>query len=192
MDINVMEILAVGGIVGGIGAVLGLILAISSQVFKVEVDPRFDQIVEALPGFNCGACGYPGCAGMADGLLEGEADVKQCTPGTELNYSQVRAILNGEDPDSVEVKEEKKAPAKADAKSKPKRKKPEIKDVTNPDPRFDKIVELLPGINCTTCGSPGCKAFADELIKGEQQLEKCRPLKAKGDNKDKIDDIMNK
>jgi Na+-translocating ferredoxin:NAD+ oxidoreductase subunit B len=110
-----VEILIVTGIVGAIGAILGLLLAIASKVFYVEVDPRYDLILTNLPNFNCGACGYPGCAGMTEGLLAGEADVKQCTPGTALTYARVKAILNGEDPDSVKVEE----PVKAAKKAKP-------------------------------------------------------------------------
>lgn len=105
--------LQVAGIVGAMGAILGLILALASQIFKVEVDPRFDLIVENLPNFNCGACGYPGCAGMAEGLLAGDADVKQCTPGNALTYAKVNAILKGEDPESVTVEAPVKKTAKA-------------------------------------------------------------------------------
>ncbi|HEY8364003.1 MAG TPA: (Fe-S)-binding protein [Haloplasmataceae bacterium] len=93
--------LIVAGVVGGIGAVIGFVLAFASKVFYVEEDPRYDLIVANLPGFNCGACGYAGCSGMADGILKGEADVKLCKPGTALTYAKVKAILNGEDPDLI-------------------------------------------------------------------------------------------
>lgn len=93
--------LIVAGVVGAIGAVIGLILAYASNVFHVEEDPRFDLIVKNLPGFNCGACGYPGCSGMAQGLIDGKADVTQCKPGTQLTYEKVKAILKGENPDLI-------------------------------------------------------------------------------------------
>lgn len=93
--------LIVAGIVGAIGAIIGLVLAFASNVFYVEEDPRFDLLVENLPGFNCGACGYAGCSGMAESLLKGEADVTRCTPGTALTYAKVKAILNGEDPNQI-------------------------------------------------------------------------------------------
>ena len=104
---NINEILLVALIVGGIGALIGLVLAIASQLFHVEVDPRFEKIVSNLPGFNCGACGYAGCSGMAEALLKGEADVKNCTPGNEITYAKIKAILNGEDPENVKVDEKK-------------------------------------------------------------------------------------
>lgn len=106
-----IDVLIVTGIVGAIGAVLGFLLALASKFFYVEVDPRYGLILKNLPNFNCGACGYPGCAGMTDGLLKGEADVTKCTPGTALTYARVNAILQGLDPDSVTVEDTKKPKA---------------------------------------------------------------------------------
>jgi len=33
------------------------------------------------------------------------------------------------------------------------------------DPRIDMVNELLPGVNCGGCGFPGCRAFAEAIIK---------------------------
>ena len=41
---------------GGLGLAFGILLAVASKVFHVEVDPKITQIKEALPGANCGAC----------------------------------------------------------------------------------------------------------------------------------------
>ena len=46
-----------------LGTIFGLVLAIASKVFAVEVDPREEAILGCLPGANCGGCGYPGCSG---------------------------------------------------------------------------------------------------------------------------------
>ena len=46
-------------VVGGLGLVAGAVLAVASEKFAVEVDPRVEKIEAALPGVNCGACGYP-------------------------------------------------------------------------------------------------------------------------------------
>jgi len=43
-------------VIGAMGLLFGLLLAIASKVFAVETDPRVEQITEALPGANCGAC----------------------------------------------------------------------------------------------------------------------------------------
>jgi len=185
MTDTINQVLLVAGIVGAIGAVIGLVLAIASHAFHVEVDPRYDLIMANLPGFNCGACGYPGCAGMANGLLEGDAIVTNCTPGNAMTYAKVKAILNGEDPDKVTLDDGKAA-------AKPVKKKIEIIDVTNSDPRFDKLVELLPGLNCATCGEPGCKAFADALIKDKKVTDDCRPLNKKTEQKEEINNLLKK
>ena len=55
-------------LVAGIGLVLGLGLAIASKVMAVPVDEKEEKITEVLPGANCGACGFSGCAGYAAAL----------------------------------------------------------------------------------------------------------------------------
>ncbi len=46
------------------------------------------------------------------------------------------------------------------------------------DPRIDDIEELLPKYNCGACGTPGCRAFAVGILKGEiSNLSKCKPGK---------------
>ena len=41
------------------------------------------------------------------------------------------------------------------------------------DPRIEAASELLPGTNCGACGAPGCRAFAEALVTGEQQPANC-------------------
>ncbi|MBW1885283.1 MAG: RnfABCDGE type electron transport complex subunit B [Deltaproteobacteria bacterium] len=41
------------------------------------------------------------------------------------------------------------------------------------DPRIEAASELLPGTNCGACGAPGCRAFAEALVVGEQQPANC-------------------
>ena len=83
-----------------LGAALGLLLAIAGKVFYVEVDTRVEQITNMLPGYNCGACGYPGCAGLADALVSGEAkSPTQCKPSTEAHGSRITTFMEtGVDP----------------------------------------------------------------------------------------------
>lgn len=67
-----------------VGGVLGLVLGIAGEAFYVAPDKRFEEVLAMLPGINCGACGYPGCAGMADGLIAGEVThVSQCKPSKQ-------------------------------------------------------------------------------------------------------------
>ena len=76
-----VEILIGIAILGGLGLAFGLILSAASKVFYVETDPRLDQLNEALPGANCGGCGYAGCGGYAEAVLNGEAAIGLCASG---------------------------------------------------------------------------------------------------------------
>ncbi len=35
------------------------------------------------------------------------------------------------------------------------------------DPRIETVTDMLPGANCGACGLPGCRAFADKVVKGD-------------------------
>ena len=52
-------------VLGVLGALFGLVLAVASKVFEVKKDPREEAVLSHLAGANCGGCGYPGCAGCA-------------------------------------------------------------------------------------------------------------------------------
>ena len=75
------EILIAVGILGGLAVVFGAVLAVASKVFYVETDPRLDKLNECLPGANCGGCGYAGCGGYAEAVLNGEAPIGKCASG---------------------------------------------------------------------------------------------------------------
>ena len=49
----------------------------------MEVDEKEVAIREALPGNNCGGCGYPGCDGLAAAIAKGEAGSMPCPVGGE-------------------------------------------------------------------------------------------------------------
>ena len=68
-------------ILGALGLLFGILLAIAGKVFAVEVDPKETAIRELVAGANCGACGYPGCDGYAAAVARGEAPVNACIPG---------------------------------------------------------------------------------------------------------------
>lgn len=78
---------------GGLGISFGILLSIASKVFEVPVDPRVEELQRALPGANCGACGYPGCAGLANALAAGDAPVNACAVGGQAVADRVADIL---------------------------------------------------------------------------------------------------
>ncbi len=81
-------------IVGIIGLVCGIALAIASIVLAVPVDEKAEAITEMLPGANCGACGFSGCAGYAAALSKGEVtDTALCNPGGNEVSKQIAEYL---------------------------------------------------------------------------------------------------
>lgn len=82
---------------GGMGLVFGALLAYASRIFHVDIDPRIEQVMEVLPGANCGGCGYPGCSGYAEAVVKGEAEINLCAPGGADVVAQIASILGKED-----------------------------------------------------------------------------------------------
>ena len=68
-------------VVGVIGLLIGIVLGVASEKFKVEVDENEEKIRALLPGNNCGACGFPGCDGLAAAIAKKQAPVNQCPVG---------------------------------------------------------------------------------------------------------------
>ncbi len=81
-------------VLGIIGAILGLLLGIADKYLQVQVDERLTKLNEMLPKFNCGACGYPGCNGFAEGILSGEVkSLKQCKPMKPVVRLEIKQYL---------------------------------------------------------------------------------------------------
>lgn len=76
-----------------LGLILGLILAYASERFHVPIDPKLDAVISALPQANCGACGYPGCAGCGTAIYEGKAPVTACPVGGAPTAIMVADIM---------------------------------------------------------------------------------------------------
>ncbi|MEE0784598.1 MAG: RnfABCDGE type electron transport complex subunit B, partial [Oscillospiraceae bacterium] len=80
-------------VLGVLGAVFGLVLAVASKVFAVETDERLEPMIEALPGANCGGCGYSGCAAYAQAVLEGKAKIGLCASGGDASAQAMAKIM---------------------------------------------------------------------------------------------------
>ena len=88
-----VEVLIAVAILGVLGLVFGAVLAAASKVFYVETDPRLDQLNACLPGANCGGCGYAGCGGYAEAVLNGEAAIGKCASGGNECAQAMSAIM---------------------------------------------------------------------------------------------------
>jgi Na+-translocating ferredoxin:NAD+ oxidoreductase subunit B len=79
-----------------IGGVLGIGLAIAARILAVRKDERVSNVEEILPGANCGACGFPGCSGYAEGIVNEEADITLCSPGGPDVLTKIAELMGME------------------------------------------------------------------------------------------------
>jgi len=66
-------------ILGGVGTLFALVIAMAQRRFYVWEDPRIEAVVGMLPGANCGGCGQVGCRPFAEHLVAGEIEPATCT-----------------------------------------------------------------------------------------------------------------
>ena len=81
---------------GALGFVFSVGLAVAAKKLAVEGDPRVDQINEALPGANCGACGFAGCRNFAESVAGGQAQPNGCPVGGAAVAKKIAEILGVE------------------------------------------------------------------------------------------------
>ncbi len=83
--------------VSGLGILFGIGLAYASKVFAVKKDELIEELEDALPGLNCGACGYAGCSSYAEVIAGGdEEDLTLCAPGGEPTAFKIAELMGKE------------------------------------------------------------------------------------------------
>ena len=91
-----------------IGALLGVLLSIAKEKFHVEEeDKRLQELIEMLPGYNCGSCGYSGCGAMAEAIVSGELDIIPCNPLKQVDREKLVEYLKntpGPDGSVIDIK----------------------------------------------------------------------------------------
>ncbi len=84
-------------VLAGLGLLLSVLLYFVAKKFKVEEDPRIDEIEKVMPGANCGGCGYAGCRAFADSAVKAsDLDKHYCPVGGNEVMKKVAAILGYE------------------------------------------------------------------------------------------------
>jgi len=81
---------------GGIGAVLAVFIAVADSKLSVKEDVRIERLLDALPGTNCGGCGFAGCRSLAEALLAGKAPPTSCVASGDATAVKLARILGVE------------------------------------------------------------------------------------------------
>jgi Na+-translocating ferredoxin:NAD+ oxidoreductase RNF subunit RnfB len=80
-----------------LGIAAAIILYFVSQKFKVQEDPNLEKVMDALPSTNCGGCGFPGCSGFANALINADdLSPYHCPVGGNDVMKEVAEILGKE------------------------------------------------------------------------------------------------
>ncbi len=87
------NLLTAAAIMAGLGLFFGTVLALAYRFLRVEEDPRLDVVEDLLPGSNCGACGEPGCRGLAEKLVAGVVAPAKCTVSSPEGISAIADVL---------------------------------------------------------------------------------------------------
>ena len=94
-------ILTAAAVVAGIGLFLGIGLSVASVLLKTKINETEQKLLEILPGANCGACSFAGCAEYARALATGKVKTTLCPVGGEEGVKKISAVLGVE---AVETK----------------------------------------------------------------------------------------
>ena len=87
---------------GGLGAFFAGALAIADKKLRVEEDPRIGLALEALPGANCGACGYAGCNAYAEAVATAGETITKCPVGGQDTMNGRGGVMGVEASTAVE------------------------------------------------------------------------------------------
>ncbi len=90
------ELLTAALAIGVIGLLFGIILAFAAKFFNVKIDPLVAKVRNALPGVNCGGCGYPGCDKFAEKVAAGEAKINGCPVSSAEQKEELARIMGVE------------------------------------------------------------------------------------------------
>lgn len=81
------------GIIGGVGFVFGILIAIAQRKLWVWEDPRINDVAGMLPNANCGACGFAGCRAFAEAAVAGHVQVAKCTVSSDDARAEIADYL---------------------------------------------------------------------------------------------------
>jgi Na+-translocating ferredoxin:NAD+ oxidoreductase RNF subunit RnfB len=77
-----------------LGFFFAIVLLIASEKLKVQRDVRIEKVLAALPGANCGACGFAGCQNYAEAVVANPILLGKCAPGGLATLEKIAQTLN--------------------------------------------------------------------------------------------------
>ncbi len=80
-------------VLGVLGGVLAVILFFVAQKFKVEENPKIDEVESVLAGANCGGCGFAGCRKFAEACVK-SAEEKKSLEGLNCAGSNMQTVAD--------------------------------------------------------------------------------------------------
>ena len=80
-------------LMAGIGVLLGVLIGIAGKFFMVNEDPRIAELVDLLPGANCGGCGKAGCSDFAKAVVKGELTPNSCPVASSEMVKKMSELL---------------------------------------------------------------------------------------------------
>ncbi|MEG2813634.1 MAG: RnfABCDGE type electron transport complex subunit B [Oscillospiraceae bacterium] len=85
-----------------IGTIAGVLLSVFSKIFAVKTDDKAEEILQILPGLNCGVCGFSGCENYANELTKNGVPTNKCIPGGDKISKKISEILGTNSQDVIE------------------------------------------------------------------------------------------
>jgi len=92
----VVTTILAAAVLGILAVAAGYVLGWANRAFQVDVDAKVEAILKALPGVNCGACGFLGCAEYAEAVANRQAEVNLCSPGGVRCAQELAEIMGVE------------------------------------------------------------------------------------------------
>lgn len=85
-------------VVVAVGLIAAIMLSVASKVFFVPVNEKVAEVRAALPGANCGGCGYAGCDDYAKAIAEvPDTPVNKCPvggPAVAAKLAEIMGVAN--------------------------------------------------------------------------------------------------
>ena len=77
-----------------ISVFFAILIALLSDILKIEEDNRILELSKLLPGYNCGACGKSGCFNLAKDVIEKGEDFRMCKPLKKEKAEEIEKFLS--------------------------------------------------------------------------------------------------